>query len=312
MGLAPTLVPGDPMADKEITRFQIAAFHTSFNLINTVLLIWFTRTLASFVSRTVDRLSGGPEQTGSAEAQFHHLEAGNIGTASLSVLEAEQLTMRLVGRVLRVYTRLESLLQNGFDDTKVKTIFETEAQIDAVHLRLLEYLSELQESGVRGAEARVVANNIARVKAVESLGDICARVARKTWRANRENITLLKPDRESLERYMGLIRDQMWLLRYNVAYLDAPAVKKGTQSFRKQILAYHDREVREAEARSKPDADTALATFYYLDLLRNMDRISDELYVIAIAGPPPGARRQYSLPPAKGGRTKSKKKAARA
>lgn len=83
-GIVDDLIPGDPLTDKESTRFHISLFHTMFNVTNTLVLIWFVNTISKVVSTIVDGLAS---KTGKDKDSIRLLQAGTVKTTELAMVE---------------------------------------------------------------------------------------------------------------------------------------------------------------------------------------------------------------------------------
>lgn len=134
------IVDGDPSKDVDVAGTTIALFHTSFNLINVLLLIWFVPQLVRLAERTV-------KSKGDADEEFKlDFIDGPLGsTAELCIMEAQ----KEVAKFGKITGRMNEFLHSHINSSEKKqknkmlTKLEKYEEItDRVEVEIGEYLGK--------------------------------------------------------------------------------------------------------------------------------------------------------------------------
>ncbi len=167
-----------------ILNAVLAAFHTSFNVCNVLILIWFIRPMEKLVCMLVSKKEGGEDE----ELRLRYIGGGLLSTAELSILEAHKEINVFVDRCLRMYNLTQDLLHTtkGEDFNKLFSRIEKyESITDHMEIEIADYLTQVSE-GRLSIESKQEIQRMMRVcSELESIGDSCYNLAR-TIRRKRE------------------------------------------------------------------------------------------------------------------------------
>lgn len=277
------LVPGDPMGDVESTRFHIAAFHSIFNISNTLMLIWFVPKIASLVNGLVNRITGRSDADDIGELKF--LSAGSIRTTDIAIAELSEYTKKIIKETREIFLELIDLIQKPFNSKNVSDIFEKEEELDKLRAQILTYLNDTQEAGVQGTYARTIVGIMERVKAIEEIGDNFASAARKIRKAHRDNIILDELLIKDLMEQIELVLEHYNLLcdnqdkDYNFLGLAKPEVRNKSRELREKAIKLINRMENKAKKKKYQKKVKFLPILHYKDISRNIDNISRQLNV---------------------------------
>lgn len=204
----------DPFTDPEAGNVGIAIFHTTFNIANVVLLIWFTPWLVRFAERTV-------KSKGGADEEFHldYIGSGMMGTPDLSILEAKkevakfgELTSRMSGFTQRLLTE-----QNKKVRSKLHEKIEKYEEItDRVEIEVASYLAKVSEGEMTEATAERVRSMNSIVNDLERIGDIYYQMSKAIERKEEEKIWFIPEQRKSLIEMFGLVDEAFNLMVENL------------------------------------------------------------------------------------------------
>lgn len=120
-GIVDDLIPGDPLTDKESTRFHISLFHTMFNITNTLILIWFVNTISKVVSAIVDGLAS---KTGKDKDSIRLLQAGSVKTTELAMVELVEFTKKIIRDTYDFLRLTEQILLQPYDATRIGQVLK--------------------------------------------------------------------------------------------------------------------------------------------------------------------------------------------
>lgn len=174
------LVGCDPYARSQnvvTLNAALAAFHTSFNVCNVLILIWFIKPLEKLVCFLVPQREGGEDE----DMRLKFIGGGLLSTAELSILEAKKEINVFVNRCIRMFNMTHDLLTTtkGEDFNKLYSRIEKyESITDRMEVEIADYLTKVSE-GRLSVESKVEIQHMMRVcSELESIGDSCYNLAR--------------------------------------------------------------------------------------------------------------------------------------
>ncbi|MCF0196280.1 MAG: Na/Pi cotransporter family protein, partial [Bacteroidaceae bacterium] len=175
-----SLVGCDPnnVGDPIILNAVLAAFHTSFNVCNVLILIWFIKPMEKVVCWLVPQQAAGGEDE---DMHLRYIGGGLLSTAELSILEAKKEIKVFVSRCIRMFGMAQDLLHTtkGEDFNKLYSRIEKyESITDRMEVEIADYLTQVSE-GRLSIESKQDIQRMMRVcSELESIGDSCFNLAR--------------------------------------------------------------------------------------------------------------------------------------
>ncbi len=165
-----------------IFNVVLAAFHTSFNVCNVMILIWFIKPMERVVCWLVPQRDGQGEEE---ESRLRYISGGLMSTAELSIFEAKKEINVFVERCARMFGMVQELLgtEKGEDFNKLFSRIEKyESITDNMEVEICDYLTKVSE-GRLSAESKVEIQHMMRVcSELESIGDANYNLARSISR----------------------------------------------------------------------------------------------------------------------------------
>ncbi len=181
-------VVGFDQNNPDLTKVSIvlAAFHTAFNLCNTVLLIWFIQYIEKFVCWVIKpKKADGDEE----DFRLHFITAGIMKTPELSVLEAHKEIGSFANRMQRMFGMVGDLLTLSASSNK-KDKKETEFNAlysriekyekisDNMELEIANYLNQVSDAHLSDDTKSKIRAMLREISELESIGDSCYKMAR--------------------------------------------------------------------------------------------------------------------------------------
>ena len=174
------------LANAAKLSFVLAAFHTSFNVANTFILIWFIPQIERFVCWVIKPKKVDEEE----DFRLHFITAGFMKTPELSVLEAQKEIQSFSERMQRMFGMVRELLtlssssnskkdsQTG-DFNKLYTRIEKyEGISDNMELEIANYLNSVSDAHLSDDTKAKIRAMLREVSELESIGDACFNMAR--------------------------------------------------------------------------------------------------------------------------------------
>lgn len=269
---------GDPAKDPTVLGLYISLFHTSFNVTNTLLLVWFVPTIETIVNKVGDALSG---LAGKGEKRgFRLLGAGSVRTTGLTLIEAIQYNRESILRALNVFEQVDQLIRDRYRARVAEVIFSEEETLDLHREEMLAFLTEVQESGVHGGQAVLLLATMERARLLEQIGDDFARVARKLRRAHKKDNELGRKHQEQLGGCLDVLKRHVELVRTTVETdtFQEPRNRDYSRELREQTRALLKEVEQKAQKGKTTKSRKEVRSFMLMaDIMQILDRLSHDL-----------------------------------
>ncbi len=165
------------LANSAKLSFVLAAFHTSFNVANTAILIWFIPQIEQFVCWVIRPKKVDEEE----DFRLHFITAGFMKTPELSVLEAQKEIQQFAVRIQRMFGMVKELLVEK-DEKKFNKIYtrieKYEGISDNMELEIAKYLDEVSDAHLSDDTKAKIRAMLREISEIESIGDACFNIAR--------------------------------------------------------------------------------------------------------------------------------------
>ena len=174
------------LANAAKLSFVLAAFHTSFNVANTFILIWFIPQIERFVCWVIKPKKVDEEE----DFRLHFITAGFMKTPELSVLEAQKEIQSFSERMQRMFGMVRELLtlsssasnkkdSKAGDFNKLFTRIEKyEGISDNMELEIAKYLDSVSDAHLSDDTKAKIRAMLREISELESIGDACYNMAR--------------------------------------------------------------------------------------------------------------------------------------
>ncbi len=174
------------LANAAKLSFVLAAFHTTFNVANTMILIWFIPQIEKLVCAVIKPKKVDEEE----DFRLHFITAGFMKTPELSVLEAQKEIQAFSNRMQRMFGMVRELLtlsssasnkkdNRAGDFNKLYTRIEKyEGISDNMELEIAKYLESVSDAHLSDDTKAKIRAMLREISELESIGDACFNMAR--------------------------------------------------------------------------------------------------------------------------------------
>lgn len=165
--------------------FGLSIFHTVFNLINIVIMIWFTKAYVYIVTKLT------PHKP-SEEDKISHLtfiSTGMLSTAELSILQAHKEIILFSERVQKMFNMVKELYKESRENDaefvkKFSRIQKYEDISDNIEVEIATYLSKVADGRLSDESKHEIQMKMRIISEIESVADSCFNLARTIQRRN--------------------------------------------------------------------------------------------------------------------------------
>lgn len=263
-------------ANSEINSVQISIFHTVFNITNTILLFPFANQLVKLSGLLVKEKAGAGEDE---EELLVNLDERMLENPSLALEAAVNEVVHMGRIVLDNYDLgIHAMLENN--EEEAKQVFANEKKINKMEEILAEYLVRINDLPLTENQYKSVKNLLYTISDLERVGDHSENLAEIAVEKKEKQIEFSADAGRELADMSGYVRKS----------LEAALIARSSESMEsiREVAKYEDI-VDEMESDLRETHIERLAVgqcsagcgVVFLDVISNLERISDHAYNIA-------------------------------
>lgn len=255
--------------------FRLSAFHTAFNIFNTLLLIGFVKQIEAFVCKVLPM----PENQ-DAENRLLFISGGLLSTAELSILQANKEIVVFGERCRRMLSfvpeALECKKEEDFEN-EYKKLVHYEQITDNMEDEIGKYLGLVSEGRLSGESKNAIACMLREIGELESIGDSVYHLGRTISRLREYGEETFNEEQNTYIHKALKIVDESLVAMINV--LSLPEEKTVNL---KENIGIEDRlnelrtrcTERNVEAINNKEYSYRLGT-YYIDFINECEKTGD-------------------------------------
>lgn len=197
----------------EVGPTGLAIFHTSFNIINTLLLVGFTPAIERVTKKII------PHSRFEKQFKLKYFNSGVMSTPEIAVVEARTEIVKFAKLTQKMFL-LDQMLLLRNSDKKASKIFSKlskyETICDQLENNISEYLSEISESNLSRATSRDLKSMWSIINDLESLGDIAYGISKTVSRKFKLHIEFTNDSEEELKELFLLVDNAFKMMIENL------------------------------------------------------------------------------------------------
>lgn len=266
----------------DATRLSVvlAAFHTTFNVCNTAVLIWFIPQMEKLVCTIIKPNAMKDED----DFRLRYIgDNALMATPELSVLEARKEIQSFAERIQRMFSMVRELLgvKNENDFVKLFTRIEKyEGISDNMEIEIANYLDKVSDSHLSDETKAKIRAMLREISEIESIGDSCYNIARTLNRKLRGKEDFTEQQYDHLHQMFELTDDSLTQMnvmlssrRYNLDVNRSFNIENEINNYRTQL-----------KSQNINDVNNHLYTYaigtMYMDIVSECEKLAD--YVINV------------------------------
>ena len=271
-------VPSEVSPDK--LNAILATFHTSFNVINTCILIGFIKALEKLV---IWIIPSKPEQK-DTDSSLRFISGGLMSTSELSILQAWKeihvfavRTQRMLGMIHDLYYE-----NDGAQFTKIFSRVEKyEGICDRMEYEIAQYLNNVADGRLSDQSKHEVHKMLRIISELESVGDANYNLSRYIRHKHEHNVQYTEYQNKNVEMMMYLLSGAEAkmveaLERVNITqdeFLEMTNMENEINNFRDELKMQNMQHITEKEY----DYSTGVN---YMDIILELEKMGD--YIINV------------------------------
>ncbi|MBQ4621453.1 MAG: Na/Pi cotransporter family protein [Bacteroidaceae bacterium] len=256
---------------------MLSAFHTTFNICNVLLLIWFVK----FIEKTVCAIIPSKKDE-DEEFRLRFISGGMLSTAELSILQARKEINLFAQRTHKMFNMVRTLATEK-NDSEFNKIFSRvekyESISDNMELEIANYLNQVSEGRLSSESKLQIRAMLREVTEIESIGDSCYNLARTFNRKHSGKEDFTPKQYERIGQMMELTDQalsQMMRLLENPAHTDVNQsfnIETEINNYRNQLKNQNILDVNNKEYGYQMGV-------HYMDIIGECEKLGD--YVVNV------------------------------
>ncbi len=218
VGTDANLINSDVAYAKDHGAVVLAAFHSAFNVSNTLIMIWFVPYIENIVCSIIKPKPEAEDE----ESRLSFITAGLMQTPELSILNAKKEIAVFAERCQRMYGFVEELLhtEKGEDFNKLFSRIEKyESITDNMEVEIADYLNKVSDGRLSLESKTEIQRMLRLVSELESIGDACYNLARTISRKRQyATADFTEKQYEHIQNMMTLGEDALSQMNVVVKY----------------------------------------------------------------------------------------------
>lgn len=267
--------------------FVLAAFHTTFNLANTFILVWFIPQIEKLVYKIIRPKKNADED----DFRLRFIQSGIMKTPEISVLEAQKEIHCFAERIQRMFGMVKTLLGETNEEKFVKLysrIEKYEGISDNMEIEIAKYLDQVSDSHLSDETKAKIRAMLREISEIESIGDSCFNIARTLNRRFKGKEDFITSQYEHMHQMMELTDNA--LTQMNVTLVGHKGDNDANLSFNieNEINNYRN----QLKSQNINDVNNHLYTYaigtMYMDIIQECEKLGD--YVVNVVEARMGVR----------------------
>ncbi len=260
--------------------FKLSAFHTAFNIINTLLLIGFVHQIELLVCRVL------PMKEQDEDYRLKFISGGLLSTAELSIMEAQKEIQNFAERCHRMFGFVTDLMQTEDEVVFNKTFSRIEKYeniTDSMEMEIAAYLNKVSEGRLSDASKAQIQKMLRQISELESIGDSVYNLGR-TLNRHRQNChdTFTDTQLQHMHTMLGLVDGALVEMQKRIA---APVSRPTTSyNIENEINNYRT----QLKNQNLHDVNSGLYGYqlgvFYVDFISECEKLGDYVINVVQAG----------------------------
>ncbi len=268
-----------PYDDPAAIPIALSIFHTSFNVINVLIFVWFIPVFKTVVEKIIPSKDDDEE-----EFKLQYITTGLLSTPELSLFQAKKEVQFFAKHTKKMFGFIRKLIHTT-DDAKFTKLYakieKYERISDEVEVEIANYISMVNQGRLSDTGRRQARSIMKLVSDLESIGDSNFNLARTIHRMKERRIKFTPEIMKKLELMFDLVDEALEIMidnlneeSDNINFRKAQELETEINAYRNQLKAEHLDNLRNEVYKY----DTGII---YNDLFSECEKLAD--YIINVS-----------------------------
>ncbi|MCX8123311.1 MAG: Na/Pi cotransporter family protein [Spirochaetes bacterium] len=276
------LVPGNPYSDILAVRSKViadhmAAFHTAFNVINTIVFLPFVDVLAKLATKLAPKPEGEKD-----EFHLKYITTALVATPTININQARLEIKRMCGIVLEMFDMVMEVFHHPKEKlgTQVEQIIKLENLTDHLEKEISNFLVNILQNNISYEQSEEVSSLLHTVNELERIGDNCESLLKLIRRKYEQGIEFSDEAVKGIDEIAVKVREFLVLINDNITIRnkdimsDSKFLEDRIDELRNELRKGHVNRLNEGIC----DVNAGLI---FIDMLSKFEKIGDHAFNVA-------------------------------
>lgn len=261
--------------------FGLSIFHTTFNLINLAIMIWFTGLYVKIVEKVVPSKHREDE-----EFTLKFISRGLLNASELNIAQAEKemgVYAERVGRMLDMSQELVHTREKSEEYNKLYSRLDKYEDIsDRMELEIAQYLNRCAEGRLSNQSKLRIAAMLRIISEIESIADSCLGVGKILNRKIQSNVEFNDEIYRNIDSFYSYVKEAMTLMTNQLKDIENISERSLIDSYNKEREINNLRNMLRSSNIENINSRhyEYQAGIYYMDIISDLEKTGD--YIINV------------------------------
>jgi phosphate:Na+ symporter len=261
----------------KIVPWALALIHTTFNLSNVLIQIWFIPILLKLASKLVKH-SEGTEET----LHLSYIRKTIFSTSEISILQARNEILMYSKRIKAMYKLVKGMF-NMVNDEEFNNTFNQvsnyETICDQMETEITSYLTKIGQGELSSHSNERLKLMLNISSNLENIADNCYNIAKTLSRKRQSKVWFTQDIRDNLNRMFQLLEDAIEIMHENLT-MDYESVSMEKAEHLEDNIDQLRNSLKEDYASEKERGYKYEAGVIYNDIYTRCERLGDNIYQV--------------------------------
>lgn len=261
--------------------FGLSIFHTTFNLVNLSLMIWFTGLYVKIVERLIPGKNKEEE-----EFTLKFISRGLVNASELNIAQAEKEMEVYADRVSRMIDMAQTLIHTKEQSEEFNKLYSRlekyEDISDRMELEIAHYLNRIAEGRLSNEGKLKIAAMLNIISEIESIADSCMGIGKILSRKIQAGVAFNQEIYDNIDTLYSYVRDAMSLMIEKLKDIENVSERSLIDSYNKEREINNMRNILRSANVENINAKhyEYQAGIYYMDIVGDLEKTGD--YIINV------------------------------
>lgn len=273
----------DTEAARAAATLGLSLFHTTFNVLNVLLLFAFVPRIIRFV----ERIQKDTDQSDKA-FRLKYISAGLMSSSELSIAQAYK-EIELFGKLIeKMHYSFSGLFfkKQKKQEKFLEKIAKREQITDNIELEVSDYLTKISGGSLSDEATRKIRAMHSMVNDLERIGDLYYQMSKTFESMDELDVKLPKDAIKEISEYLDIVREAIKLMRHNMEHANGAVGLDEAIVMENRINDMRDKMKEAHYKRLEKGVYTSQAGVIFLDYITRLEKIGDHIFNVqeAVAG----------------------------
>lgn len=253
----------------------LSIFHSTFNILNTLILVWFVAPLEKIITRIIKIKDDEEEYT------LKFITTGLLSTAELSILQAKEEMKVYAQHVEKMFFYTRDLIQVTSSKKMIKLqqkIKKCEEISDQIEVEISSYLAKVSEQAISQQATENINKMLYITTNIESIADSCNTISNAVSRKSSNKIIFTNAMQENLVKFSDLIGEIFCLMIGSITDNNLELDQKKLKSYIQKVYKNHEKLQQEHFRSLRKGSYKTKVGVIYADIYSELAKMGEYAY----------------------------------